>query len=496
MAQVMPGLAPTAPSNRHDVISALLNDYGSSFRDGGNTSPYVESPIQKMEPIKELPLPPLKNEKPLPPVLTMRFQLRVDEAGTYGLSKNQKMQEQPTTIISRSISRSTKPPGLRLTTSNGSTAASSTSTSSSSTITPSYQDRPLPGLPPPPEKSHLRSEMGTKSSKVHGEKEQKAQSPKHFFKRRPLPNSKANGSKSYLTLADTISSLKPKNKSVATIVKGQANRENASSPSTSVQSSSVPSSYTQTQSDSTELSEGTIPTHLISRERFSTRGTIVELETPPTAELKPVLLPSPSPVPEESPSKYGIHKPASISSTETHNPPPAASKHLRGKSSTGFHIFKGTTATLQNASAYLNTITPSPTPSPIETPKIAHAQQARSRDLDSLASSLNAARPPSTSAPVLKLVHMECYHQHRCFHRSANRCAPVPCMLCYKDDHEERWTCSWCALRVCTTCRTGLERVPRRSVQKLLEMRESVGVEVDGVGSGQDQGSGVVVWKA
>ena len=76
MAQVMPRLTPTAPSNRHDVISALLNDYGSSFRDDGSTSPYVESPIQKMEPIKELPLPPLKNEKPLPPVLTMRFQLR------------------------------------------------------------------------------------------------------------------------------------------------------------------------------------------------------------------------------------------------------------------------------------------------------------------------------------------------------------------------------------------------------------------------------------
>ena len=269
----------------------------------------------------------------------------VDEAGTYGLGKNQKMQEQPNTIISRSISRSTKPPSLRLTTSNGSTAASSTSTSSSSTITPSYQDRPLPGLPPLPEKSHVRPEMGAKSSKVPGEKERKAQSPRHLFKRRPLPNSKANGSKLNLTLADTISSLKPKNKSAATIVKGQANRENASSPSTSVQSSSVPSPYTQTQSDSTELREGTIPTHPTSQERSSTRGTTVELETPPTPELKPVLLPSPTPVPEESPSKYGIHKPASISSTETHNPSPAASKHLRGKSSTGFDIFKVRTET-------------------------------------------------------------------------------------------------------------------------------------------------------
>ena len=270
----------------------------------------------------------------------------VDEAGTYGLGKNQKMQEQPTMIVSRSISRSTKPPGLRLTASNGSTAASSTSTSSSSTITPFYQDRPLPRLPPPPpEKSLLRPEMGTKSSKVPGQKEQKAQSPKHLFKRRPQPNSKANGSKSNLTLADTISSLKPKNKSAATIVKGQANGENASSPSTSVQSSSVPSSYTETQSDSTELSEGTIPIHLTSQERSSTRGTTVEIETPPTPGPKPVLLSSPSPVPEESPSKYGIHKPASISSAETHNPPPAASKHLRGKSSTGFDIFKVRTET-------------------------------------------------------------------------------------------------------------------------------------------------------
>lgn len=74
MAQVMSGLAPMAPSNRHDVISALLNDYGSSFRDDGNTFPY-EYPNQETELIKQLPLP-LKNEKPLPPVLTMRFQLR------------------------------------------------------------------------------------------------------------------------------------------------------------------------------------------------------------------------------------------------------------------------------------------------------------------------------------------------------------------------------------------------------------------------------------
>ncbi|OCL09741.1 hypothetical protein AOQ84DRAFT_14446 [Glonium stellatum] len=265
----------------------------------------------------------------------------VDEAGTYG--KNQKPQEQPTAIISRSISRSTKPPSLRLTASNGSTAASSTSTSSSSsTITPSYQDRPLPGLPPPPpEKSHLRPEMGSKSSKALDEKDQKPQSPKNLFKRRPLPSSRPNGSKPNLTLADTISSsLKPKKNLAAIVVKAQANSGNASSPS-----ASVPSSRTQAQSDSTELSEETTPSNLTSQERSSTRGTTVEIETPPTPELKPVLLPSPSPVPEESPSKYGIRKPASISSTETRNPPPASSKHFRGKSSTGFDIFKVRTET-------------------------------------------------------------------------------------------------------------------------------------------------------
>lgn len=73
------------PSSRQDVVSALLNDYGSSFG-RGNTSPYSYSPVPAM---KELPPPPPEkernyiNDKPLPSAghmsMSMRFQLRGKE---------------------------------------------------------------------------------------------------------------------------------------------------------------------------------------------------------------------------------------------------------------------------------------------------------------------------------------------------------------------------------------------------------------------------------
>ena len=63
-----------APSSRQDVLSALLDDYGSFGDDNG--SPYNVSPVPAL---KELPPPPSQsNEKPLPPggQMGMRFQLR------------------------------------------------------------------------------------------------------------------------------------------------------------------------------------------------------------------------------------------------------------------------------------------------------------------------------------------------------------------------------------------------------------------------------------
>ncbi|OCK76895.1 hypothetical protein K432DRAFT_385101 [Lepidopterella palustris CBS 459.81] len=527
MAQVMGGLTLTAPSSRHDIVSQLLDGYGSSFQDAGNISPFAVSPTvspireKQKSTIKELPPPPPKNDKPLPAssisAMFMQFQLRVDETGIRSSDTDPKTQEQPTTIISRSISRK-KPLPLKLTVSNGSTAIPLAATTTiSSTKTPSYQDRPLPGLPPPPpEKSRLRPAMGNKSSRQLDERDEKAQSPKGIFKRRPLPSSKSSGSKANLTLADTISSSNSR-------PKGQLNTKikptSAYESSPAATTSTTPSQPQTQPEDSTELSSESTVTNQTSQHRSSTPNSTVENtnpDTPPTPDLKPALLPSPSPLPEESPSKYGLRK----TSTETTQPARISAKHFRGKSSTGFDIFKASSG-IQNARAYLNTITPSPTPSPIATPiadALSHSQthsretseeaesQARIHDDEAMkkrlsaASTLNAFRPAKTSTPEIKLVHMECYHQHARFHRSSNRNAPVPCMMCYKDDSEDRWSCSWCALRICTTCREGLERVPGRSVQRMLEMRGIVGGGFKGVvldaEKMEQRGPGVVVWEA
>lgn len=78
MAQ--PGYGLSVPSSRQDVISELLNDYGSSF--GRGDGPSVLSPVPAD---KELPPPPPSDSlksKPLPAVqraehrMSMKFQLR------------------------------------------------------------------------------------------------------------------------------------------------------------------------------------------------------------------------------------------------------------------------------------------------------------------------------------------------------------------------------------------------------------------------------------
>lgn len=81
MTSVMsqPGFGLTAPSSRQDIVSALLNDYGTSFGDDEEL-PFSHSPTSIT---KKLPPPPpprgdsLRN-KPLPAVqrMSMKFPLR------------------------------------------------------------------------------------------------------------------------------------------------------------------------------------------------------------------------------------------------------------------------------------------------------------------------------------------------------------------------------------------------------------------------------------
>lgn len=55
-------------------------------------------------------------------------------------------------------------------------------------------------------------------------------------------------------------------------------------------------------------------------------------------------------------------------------------------------------------------------------------------------------------APPLKESHFNCYHGHRTMNRRTNRHYPLTCQACEKPDVEDRWTCTFCHLRICESC--------------------------------------------
>ncbi|KAF5677954.1 hypothetical protein FHETE_1474 [Fusarium heterosporum] len=55
-------------------------------------------------------------------------------------------------------------------------------------------------------------------------------------------------------------------------------------------------------------------------------------------------------------------------------------------------------------------------------------------------------------APALKKSHFGCYHGHKMMNRRTNRHYPLTCQTCDKSDVEDRWTCSFCHLRICEHC--------------------------------------------
>ncbi|KAF2476233.1 uncharacterized protein BDR25DRAFT_300338 [Lindgomyces ingoldianus] len=406
-----PGLAPNAPSGRQDVISALLNDYGNSFGGGnGNVSPYALSPVPTFT--KELPPPPPLggDDKPLPPVM-MQFQLRVDEPRSPlhyngGRKDSVSSSSPPTKIVSRSMSRSSKPPSLRLLSSNGSTATLPSTprpnaNASSRPITPatastlitttrrSSEERPLPDLPPPPpEKSKRRSwgrsdsSMGISQPKVSndGLQEQQGSKPLPVVKRKPLQ-----------TLAD---------------LSGPRGRKMGAKPPTAVvQNQSESTSNTTPVPTKPEPIPEASQTHPY--EDFSPRkavsGDRPALSTIPTTLAPSPLLDEPEPATRsvmQAPRPF-VGLPARPSprprQSQDAEPTLSSSNHHRGKSSTGFDIFKGTNKfnnpaplnTSNNSNPnpsnntrnpnVVNTLTPSPTPPAEQSPPPSNQVQNQQR---------------------------------------------------------------------------------------------------------------------
>jgi hypothetical protein len=55
-------------------------------------------------------------------------------------------------------------------------------------------------------------------------------------------------------------------------------------------------------------------------------------------------------------------------------------------------------------------------------------------------------------AAPLKASHYDCFQNHRSMNRRSNRHCPLTCQTCERSDAEDRWTCTFCHVRMCETC--------------------------------------------
>ncbi|KAF2110055.1 hypothetical protein BDV96DRAFT_220147 [Lophiotrema nucula] len=404
MATLMPQAGLNAPPDqRGDVISLLLNEYASFSP--GKMSPYsyTTSPLSTT---KDLPPPPPSKDLP---VGMMRFQLRVDEPRSPSLYNGDRKDSidspRRTKILSRSISRSSKPPSLKLLASNGATAFIPPTPKLPSTSEPApatfpraarpapappvprqvQEERPLPDLPPPPpEKSERRKSQRSVVQATMGNHSSKAE--QEVAVRRPSQDQGVAAAQSPVVKRKPAPQVMKKFKSLAELGNGPRGRgprpptRSDDSTVTITQPSTAQSSVTQPE----ELPK--IPNPFLSLEEVSDSRNAISGDRPslPTIDVQrqPDLPPTP---PSEKPASPPATIPAPIPASTRRSPAiglpsnprsrsqdaAASPKHARGKSSTGFNIMKGvnnTSGSRQQPTTTLSTITPGPTPSPKKTP--------------------------------------------------------------------------------------------------------------------------------
>ncbi|KAK0938322.1 hypothetical protein LTR29_010080 [Friedmanniomyces endolithicus] len=235
-----------------------------------------------------------------------------------------------------------------------------------------------------------------------------------------------------------------------------------------------------------------------------------------SSALSPTI-PAPSPLPEDSPHKYGLKDHMDTPEPEV-EPPVDISINKARRRSSGLEIFTEA-KTLQSASSFLNglstnrrraessqirtsdtwptTLTGSssahpsshpssrpssrPTSRPTSTARHTHTQNttnhdARRRGHNFKPNGFAFSRP-------LSLPQLHCYLSHSRLLVSGNRLAPVECAMCHMDDAGEHFSCCWCAVRMCRFCRGCLVE------GGVGALRERVKVGERGVGSGEEGGS-------
>jgi hypothetical protein len=73
---------------------------------------------------------------------------------------------------------------------------------------------------------------------------------------------------------------------------------------------------------------------------------------------------------------------------------------------------------------------------------------------------LTRARPRGTNASKMGTVQIHCFANHPKWHESYNGPpSPLDCALCYSSDQNSRYSCSFCALRICSGCKDNIVAV-------------------------------------
>ncbi|KAF2021868.1 hypothetical protein BU24DRAFT_31113 [Aaosphaeria arxii CBS 175.79] len=396
-----PGVGLSAPSSRQDVISALLNDYGTSFgREDASSFDYPLSPEYK-----ELPPPPTSDEKPLPPIM-MKFQLRVDDNVAPGSpsSDGSSSPDQPKRIVSRMMSRNSKPPSLTLHKSNGSTAYLPDDVAPPRpakddvfTSTPSG-DRPLP--PPPPPKSERRRSSLKQASRPERRDSKEPElvvqgplrpAPTAPVKRKPLP------SKGFVSLADLGTGPRGRKP-----VRQSEEGRRPSEPNVEKEVPVIP-----------EVDNQKPTVSKIENPFVDAPPVEAPVEVPVAAPVEvPVAVPEvkeepqrqEAPLPPPPRKIFGLpSNPRALSKTQVSETQKQESKHMRGKSSTGMDIMKSASNFFSKKSPTTNvapvpsSITPGPTPSPRKTESI---QTGAAIQKPTLASTIHAALVQSPISPI------------------------------------------------------------------------------------------------
>ncbi|KKA20766.1 Uncharacterized protein T310_5216 [Rasamsonia emersonii CBS 393.64] len=76
--------------------------------------------------------------------------------------------------------------------------------------------------------------------------------------------------------------------------------------------------------------------------------------------------------------------------------------------------------------------------------------------------------PEPMIIPPLTRVHYSCYQSHRSMPVSNNFWYAVACMTCHKVDREIRHRCTFCCLRICSSCFQLLQKCKDRSLAELM----------------------------